>query len=385
MNEPSLSKRSHHLREAGLLRTLTQKVQAFSDGINLGQGVCDLEMPRALRLGAVESLFQDRQTYTPYAGLRELREEIARRTEARYGLAYGVDDYVVTIGSSMAYTATLLTLLDPGDEIILFEPFYPYHRSTAVLLGATVRTVPLNQDGPNWDAFRQALSPHTRAVVVNTPSNPFGKVWSSADIDRLAAELAGHSARIITDEIYEDLIYDGRVHRPCATHPGLFPKTITISGLSKSFSITGWRLGWLGAPPDLARAIGPVFDVLAVCAPRPLQRAAASALRELPESYFQDLKVGYARRRELLFAALKGGGFAPLRPEGAYYMLADYRTRYGDISSREACFRFLEETHIAAIPAELFWASSPPTYLRFQFAVDEPVLAEVARRLARRA
>ena len=381
-----LSTRSSHLREASLLRALTSKVQAFPDGINLGQGVCDLEMPRELRLAAVESLFRDRATYTPHAGILELRRQIVRRTGARYGLNYDVDEVVVTVGSSGALSATFLTLGDPGDELILFEPFYPYHYTGARLAGLTVRTIPLDLEtgAVDFDALRRALSPRTKMVLVNTPSNPAGKVWSAEEIDRLAGVLDGHPARVITDEIYEDLVFDGARHVPPATHPELYPKTITISGLSKSFSITGWRLGWLAAPAPLARAIGPVFDVLCVCAPRPLQAAAAVALRDLPESYFTDQRDRYDVRRGRLFDALSGGGLRPHRPTGAYYMLADYRDRYGAIPPLDACFRLLEETHIASIPGTLFYAGEPPPYLRFQFAVEEPVLAEVGRRLAAR-
>ncbi len=382
---PRLSQRSSHLREAGLLRALTTKVAAFPDGINLGQGVCDLEMPRPLRLGAVEALFRERQTYTPYGGLVPLREEISTRTKRRYGLNYDVDDIVVTIGSSMAYTAALMTLLDPGDEVLLFEPFYPYHRSTAILAGAVVRTVSIDADtgAIDWKALASALSDRTRMVVVNTPSNPLGKVWTKDEIGRLADMVEPTPAVVVTDEIYEDLVYDGRVHVPPATHPRLFDRTVTISGLSKAYSITGWRLGWLAAPPALSRAIGPVFDVMCVCAPRPLQSAAAAALRELPETFYTTQRDGYAIRRGLLAAALARGGFKVTMPQGAYYMLADYTERFGVMRPHDACFRLLDEIHVAAIPANIFYAGNCPNALRFQFAVEEPVIAEVARRLTR--
>ena len=381
-----LSGRSAHLREAGILRQLTLEVQKHADGINLGQGVCDLDMPVELRDAATRSIHHDRATYTPFAGIPEVRAAVAERVKARYGLDYGPDGVCVTVGSSMAYSATLFTLLDPGDEIVLFEPFYPYHKSIARLAGAVVKTVRLGDDGAvPFDALRAQLSPRTKLVVVNTPSNPSGKVWTRAELEELARTLEGTQTLVVTDEIYEDLVYDGSTHLPPACVPGLFERTITISGLSKAYSITGWRVGWIAAPEPLARAIGPVFDVLCVCAPRPFQHAAAHALRTLPESWYRAQRDGYAARRAKLAAALAGGGFVPHSPRGAYYMTAGYDEVYGPIAPREACLRLLHDHHVAAIPSSIFYDDEAgcPRFLRFQFAVEGPVLDEVARRLRR--
>jgi aminotransferase len=380
--DPRLSARSSHLRVASVLRSLTLRCAAFPDGINLGQGVCDLDAPEVLKAAAQNSIRFDRATYTPYAGLKDLRAAILARNEARYGLRYADDDVCVTVGSSMAYAATIATLCDQGDEIVLFEPFYPYHRSAAVLLGCVVKTVRLNERGIDWDGLSRAITPRTRVVVVNTPSNPFGKVWTREEIDRLAILVRDSDAVVVTDEIYEDLVYDGAAHVPPATHPGLYERAVTISGVSKSFSITGWRLGWFCAPRRLAAAIGPVFDVMAVCAPRPLQAAAAVALRELPETYYAELKAAYAKRRASAAEALRGGGLRPHVPEGAYYMLADYEDRFGPIDPLDAAMRLLEETHVAAIPADIFFSGEAPRRLRFHFAVEEGVLSEVKKRLS---
>ena len=381
---PRLSQRTAHLREASLLRALTEKVAAHADGINLGQGVCDLEMPEALREAAIRSIREDRATYTPFGGVPRLREAIAARMRRRHGLEYTAGQVVVTVGASAALFSTFMTLLDPGDEVVLFEPFYPYHYTGARLAGAQVITVPCSADATiDWDALARALGPRTRLVVVNTPGNPLGKVWSAAEIDRLAALLQGTEAIVMTDEIYEDLVYDGRCHLPPASHPDLYPRTVTISGLSKAYSITGWRLGWLAAPAALADAIGPVFDVMCVCAPRPLQHGAAVALEALPESYYTEMRDTYERRRDLLAQALRDAGFRPRVPQGAYYMLADYRERYGAMPTREACFRLLEELHIAVIPGEIFYAGEAPPVIRFHFAVEDRILEEVARRLRR--
>ncbi len=386
VQRPGFSERTAHLRHASILRTLTERVSALPDGINLGQGVCDLDMPIELADAAVRSIRNGRATYTPFAGVEEIRREIAARMERRHGLVYGVDEIVTTVGASAALSATFLTLLDPGDRVVLFEPFYPYHRSAALLAGARVEFLPETAaaDEPNWSALEQALEGGARIVLLNTPANPGGRVWTLAELERLADLLRGSQAYLVTDEIYEDLVYDGRTHLPPAAVADLRERTITISGLSKTYSITGWRLGWLAAPRALAAAIGPVFDTLCVCAPRPLQEAAATALRTIPEPYYATLSAGYERRRDRLAVALRAGGFQPYVPAGAYYMLADYRDRYGDIGSEEASFRLLDELRLGAIPADVFYDVNPPPRLRFHFAVEDEILAEVARRLATR-
>jgi len=306
--------------------------------------VCDLDPPAVLRRAAVRAIREERATYTHWCGLESLRVAIAERMRRRYAVTYAPDEVVVTIGASAALFSTFMALLDPGDEVVLFEPFYPYHYTGARLAGAKVVTIATRPDGAvDWTALARAVNPRTRIVIVNTPSNPLGKVWAADELDRLARLLAGSEAVVVTDEIYEDLVYDGRRHLPPAGHPELHPRTVTVSGLSKSFAITGWRLGWLAAPRALADAIGPVFDVLCACAPAPLQRAAAAALRELPESY--------------------------------------YTERYGAMPSRDACFRLLDELHLAAIPGELFYSDDAPPVLRFQFAVEDRVIDEVAARL----
>lgn len=377
-----LSARTEHLRQASVLRTLTDRVSRFDDGINLGQGVCDLDMPEELAAATIHSIQSSRATYTPFSGVLPLRRQIVERMDRRYGVSYDIDEVVVTVGASAALSATFFTLLDPGDEIVLFEPFYPYHRSAALLAGAKVISIPETAGGaPDWEALQRGIGPRTRIVVVNTPANPGGRVWTTEQLDRLAALLRDTSAVVVTDEIYEDLVYDGRTHVPPAAHDELRPRAITISGLSKAYSITGWRLGWLAAPRELAAAIGPVFDTMCVCAARPLQEGAAKALERIDETYYEDLRNAYEVRRDRLAGALEAGGLRPRVPGGAYYMLADYSERYGAIPSAEASMRLLEELHIAAIPAEIFYADDGPPMVRFHFAVEDLVLDEVARRL----
>jgi aminotransferase len=280
----------------------------------------------------------------------------------------------------------LFTLIDPGDELVLFEPFYPYHLSLAKLAGAggadaadrqgrrrSLRGIEGNLGAENETRRRQhSVEPHRKGVVA-TRTRKRCRISSPT------------KTMVVTDEIYEDLCFDGRTHVPPATVPGLFDRTVTISGLSKAYSITGWRLGWIAAPEAITRAIGPVFDIMCVCAPRPFQHAAVEALRTLPESWYGGQRDAYARRRTLLADALRAGGFVPRIPEGAYYMAADYSGVFGDLSPRDACFALLDRFHIGAIPSDLFHAdaSGATPFLRFQFAVEEPVLREVERRMAR--
>lgn len=379
-----LASRRAHLARENILRALTKRIDAVPGGINLGQGVCDLDMPAPLREGALRSLREDRATYTPFAGIFELREAISERMLAQ-GLPYQPDDIVVTLGSSAAFSAVLLTLVEPGEEVVLFEPFYSYHQAAIPLAGGVPRHVRLEAPDFAFDpaALRAVLSEKTRAVVVNTPGNPSGKVWTREELLALARVLDGRRIAVISDEVYEYMVYDGRQHVPPASLPELAARTVTIGGVSKTFSVTGWRLGWLAAPREFAYAAGVVFDTLAVCAPRPLQVGAARALRELPASFYEELRADYQRRRDVLTAGLRAGGFQVWEPQGAYYVLAGYDDVLRAPDATAACYELIERARIAGVPADSFYrAGSQVRALRFHFAVREPVLREAAERFA---
>jgi aminotransferase len=308
---------------------------------------------------------------------------IAEKLRTWNGLDVADDGVLVTTGSSSAFFAAGLALLDPGDEVILFEPFYSYHRSQLELLGAVPVPVGLAPDGAlDPAALGRALGPRTRAVVVNTPCNPSGKVFTPAELGAIAAVLAPTRAVVLTDEVYEYLCFDGRRHVSPATVDGLRERTVTIGGFSKTFSITGWRIGYLAGPRPLVETVGRVFDQLAVCAARPLQRGVARALRELPPSFYESLRADYERRRNRLCAALAGAGFRVRPPEGAYYVLADYRDALGDLDPQAAVMRLIERVAINAVPGHLFHARPDGVRtMRFHFAVPAPVLDEVCGRL----
>jgi aminotransferase len=386
MSPLRLSRRRAHLDVPNPLRALTEVIDARPGGINLGQGVCDLDMPEPLRRGAVASIEGgDRQTYTHYAGIPELRRAIARKLCDWNGLDVAADGVVVTTGSSSAFIATALTLFDPGDEVLLLEPFYSYHRSQLLLLGLVPVSVPATGEALALDpgALARAIGPRTRGLVLNTPGNPSGRVLARAELEAVAGVLDGTDVAVVTDEVYEYLCYDGRRHCSPGTVPGLAGRTVTLGGFSKTFSVTGWRVGYVAGPRDTVDAVGKVFDQLAVCAPRPLQRGVAQALAELPPSFYDELGRGYQAKRDRLCAALAAAGFRCRPPEGAYYVLADYRDVLGDLEPAAASAALIERAGINAVPGRLFYEHPEGIRtVRFHFAVTPATLDEVCRRLA---
>ena len=388
MSSPfQLARRRAHLDAGNLLRSLTEVINKVPGGINLGQGVCDLDSPAPLRAGAVASIEGgDRQTYTHYSGLPELKRAIAAKLRDHNGLDYADDQVMVATGSSGAFFAAASALLDPGDECVLFEPFYSYHYTALKLLGVVPVCVRLRAPDFAFDpeALRRALSRRTRAVMVNTPANPSGKVFTRGDLEALAGVLAGTDVLVFTDEVYEYMCFDGRTHVSPAAVPGLAARTLTIGGFSKTFSITGWRIGYLAGPAEVIDAAGRVFDQINVCAPRPLQRGVERALRELPRSFYDELGHGYQRKRDRFCDALEAAGFAITRPQGAYYVMADYRAVFGDVDPHQAVLQMIERIGVNAVPGHVFYQdASGVRSMRFQFAVTPEVLDEVCRRLAR--
>lgn len=377
--------RRRHLDEPNLLRSLTLVINGVPGGINLGQGVCDLDSPAPLVEGAAASIGgEDRQLYTPYAGLMELREAIADKLRRHNKLGYGPQNVAVCTGSSGAFFAAGMTLLEPGDEVVLFEPFYSYHWTTVPLFGATPRAVRLQ--GPSLafdaDALRRQISSRTRAVIVNTPGNPSGKVWTREELVELGAVLDGTDVMVLTDEVYEYMCFDGREHVSPATIPSLAERTLTMNSFSKTYSITGWRVGFLAGPEEVVEKCGVVFDQIEVCAARPMQRGVQRALEQLPDSYYTDLQAEYEQKRDVFCAALRDAGFGFDVPQGAYYVLADYPEVFGDVSPYEAVTTMIDRIGVNAVPGDLFFAEPEDVRcMRFQFAVERDVLADAASRL----
>ena len=383
----TFASRCAHLEEDNPLRALTEVINRVPGGINLGQGVCDLGTPAPLVAGATESIGggEDRQTYTHYSGLPDLKDEIRRKLREFNGLDFDEAEVMVTSGSSGAFTAAVMALFEPGDEVILFEPFYSYHRSSLALLGSRPVSVPLV--GADFalavDRLRAALTPRPRAIVINTPGNPSGKVFTAAELEAIAAMLHGTRVLVLTDEVYEYMCFDGRRHVSPAAIPGLAARTLTIGSFSKTFSITGWRVGYLAGSARVVEMAGRVFDQLVICAPRPMQRGVARALRELPPSFYEDLGRAYERKRDQFCRALDAAGFRFSPPQGAYYVLADYREVLGDVAPYQAALTLIERIGVNGVPGDVFYAD--PTgvrSLRFQFAVEPRVLDDVCDRLS---
>ncbi len=377
--------RRRHLDQGNLLRSLTLVINGVPGGINLGQGVCDLDTPSPLREGAIACIEGgDRQLYTPYAGLPDLREAIAAKLRRHNGLDYSAENVAVCTGSSGAFFAAGMTLIEPGDEVIVFEPFYSYHWTTIPLFGAVPVAVPLDRDTMAFDpgALRKAITKRTRAIVVNTPGNPSGKVWAREELVLLAEVLDGTDVLVLTDEVYEYMCFDGRRHVSPATVPGLAERTLTMNSFSKTFSVTGWRIGFLAGPAEIVEKCGIVFDQIEVCAARPMQRGVQRALQQLPETFYYDLQNGYEQKRNAFCAALRDAGFAFQVPQGAYYVLADYGRLFGDLEPYPAVLQMIERIGVNAVPGHLFYARPQGVHcMRFQFAVDWPVLNEAMQRL----
>lgn len=364
------------------IRAMSRACEAVG-GINLGQGICDLPTPPSVAAGAHEAIDKNFAVYTAPEGILPLRKAIAQKIQRAYGLSFDpLSEIVVTSGATGAFAAACLALFDPGDEIILFEPYYGYHLNTVLSLGLKPVLVPTRP--PDWaistELLSKALSSKTRAIVVCTPSNPCGKVWNESELDMLADFCDSNDLIAITDEIYEHIVFDGLKHIPLCSRKNARARSVSISGFSKTFSVTGWRVGYLTAPAEIARRITITHDLLYVCAPTPLQHAMVAGL-SMPDSYFEEMSASYQKKRQVLCTALEDAGLSPYWPKGAYYVLADIR-RMGAPNAKAAAMAILERTKIASVPGTSFYADAVgETLSRFCFAKDDDVLEEAARRL----
>lgn len=354
------------------------------DGINLSQGVCDLAVPAPVLNAAKYAIDHGDNSYSRHDGTGPLRRALAENYRRRAGLDVDAEhNVVVTSGATGALYCSCLALLEPGDEVILFEPYYSYHESTLIATEAVPVFVPTK--APDWsfsiDDLEKAVTSRTRAIIVNTPSNPSGKVWSRAELELVAGFSKRHDLFVFTDEIYEHFVFDGLEHISIASLPDMWDRTITISGLSKTFSITGWRIGYAICPTKWAEAIGNFSDLVYVCAPTPLQMGAAAGILELDDAYFEKLAEKYRRKREVLCGSLDEAGLTPCIPQGAYYVLADVSMLPG-ADSKEKAMYLLDKTGVASVPGESFFkGAAGRDIVRFCFAKEDAVLEEACRRL----
>jgi aminotransferase len=354
------------------------------NGINLSQGICDTEVPLVVRRAAQEAIERGINSYTRYDGLDELREAIAYKVKRFSGLEANPEtDIIVSGGSTGALYCACLALLNPGDEVILFEPYYGYHLQTVI----ASETVPVyvRLTPPDWsfsrDDLEKAVTPKTRAIIVNTPANPSGKVFNREELEVIAGFATEYDLFVFTDEIYEHFIYDGNKHIAPATLPGMKERTISVSGLSKTFSITGWRIGYCICDARWTQTIGFFSDLVYVCAPAPLQVGVAKGLMALGAEYYEKIAREYKDKRDKVCSALSKAGLEPYIPDGAYYILADIFRLPGSTSKERAMY-LLHQTGVACVPGEAFFHDEGGENLaRFCFAKENSVLDEACQRL----
>jgi aminotransferase len=367
------------------IRAMTQAcVQA--KGLNMAQGVCDTPAPPVVLRAAALAMEQGLNVYSRFDGLPELRQAIAKKLAQYNGIAADPEtDITISAGATGSFHCACLALLNPGDEVILFEPYYQYHISA--LLAVEAVPVMVKMRPPDWIIpaadIEQAITPRTKAIIVNSPGNPSGKVFSRLEIEMVATIAQRHDLFVFSDEIYEYFLYDGRTHVSLATLPGMADRTITIGGYSKTFSITGWRIGYSVAAARWAQAIGAMNDLLYVCAPTPLQMGVAMGVRELPDVFYRNLACDYQRKRDRFCQALTQAGLIPSIPQGAYYVLAETSRLPGETGKERAMF-LLRTIGLAGVPGEAFFSGTDgKQFIRFSYAKSDADIEDACRRIAR--
>ncbi|HLY61763.1 MAG TPA: aminotransferase class I/II-fold pyridoxal phosphate-dependent enzyme [Terriglobia bacterium] len=352
--------------------------------VNLAQGFPDFAAPAEVKEAAVRAIRDDVNQYAITWGAREFRRAIAERFEKDSGLAIDPErEITVCCGSTEAMIASLLAVVNPGEEVVVFEPFYENYGPDAVICGAVPRYVKLQP--PDWtfdpNELAAAFTDRTRACILNTPNNPTGKVFSREEMEAIAAQVRRTNSYVITDEIYQYLVYDGAQHISMATLPDMRDRTITINGMSKTYSVTGWRVGYAIAPEAVSAAIRKMHDFLTVGAAAPLQEAGVTALR-LPEEYYRNLCAHYIRRRDKMLGVLEGAGFRCFKPRGAYYIMTDI-SDFGFDDDVEFTRHLVKDIGVAVVPGSSFYSlpSSGSRQVRFTFCKTDATLDEAAKRL----
>ena len=375
------ARRTHGFTES-VIRGMTRLANEH-DAINLAQGFPNFAAPEVIKQAAVRAIQDDINQYAITWGTKRLRDALARKYHEWYRMTVDPEtEVVVTCGATEAMASALLAIVDPGDEVIVFEPFYENYGPDAILCGAVPVHVPIPTVGElDLDRLSAAFSAHTRAIIVCTPNNPAGRVLHRHELEAIAELCRRHDVYAVTDEIYEHIYYEGK-HIPIATLDGMRERTITISGASKTFSVTGWRIGTIIAPPAASHAIRMVHDFLTVGAPAPLQEAIAVGLESLPAAYYETLAREYRARRDVLHGSLVDAGFRCSPPEGAYYILADF-SALSDLPDDRFARWLTSEIGVAPVPGSSFFSKPEMgrTLVRFAFCKTEEQLREAGERL----
>jgi len=384
---PSLSSKVGQFTES-VIREMTRKAIAHG-AVNLSQGFPDFPAPAEIKRAAVEAIEADVNQYAITWGARSIRHALAAKLEQDGVNIDPEREVTVTCGATEAMISTMLALINPGDEVVVFEPFYENYGPDAILSGATPRFVSL--EPPDWRIdtaeLEAAFNDRTKLVILNTPNNPTGKVFNNEELTCIAELCVRHNAVAVTDEIYEHLVYDEPDrplrHRSMITIPGMRDRTVVVNGMSKTYSVTGWRVGWAVAPDDITAAIRKVHDFLTVGAAAPLQEAGAMALA-LPSEYYASLRSSYRERRDLLCEALEGAGFGVFVPDGAYYVMTDI-SGFGFADDLAFSDYLVEEIGVAVVPGSSFYSepSRGAQQVRFAFCKRNETLLEAGLRLQR--
>jgi aspartate/methionine/tyrosine aminotransferase len=383
-NNSRLSSKAAQFTES-VIREMTRLAIKHS-AVNLSQGFPDFPAPAEIKRAAQGAIAADINQYAITWGAKSLRNAIAEKFEQTQGLAIDPErEITVCCGSTEAMMSSMLAIINPGDEVVVFEPFYENYGPDAILSGATPRFVKLR--APDWtfdpDELAAAFGPSTKAIILNTPNNPTGKVFERAEFECIRDLCVKWNAFAITDEIYEHMLYDGAKHISMATIDGMRDRTITINALSKTYSVTGWRVGWTIAPPEVTSAIRKVHDFLTVGAAAPLQEAGAAALK-FPQEYYDSLATEYSARRERLLGILTGAGFKCFKPRGAYYIMTDI-SAFGFPDDVTFAKHLVTEIGVAAVPGSSFYRNPADgkNHLRFTFCKTEKTFQAAAERLAK--
>lgn len=379
-----LSDRTSQFTES-VIREMT-RLAMECDAVNLAQGFPDFSAPEDIRQAAKDAIDAGFNQYPITWGAKPFRDAIAAKYRRTYGLDYDPErEITVCCGSTEGMIASLLAVTNPGDEVVVFEPYYENYGPDILLSNAQRKLVPLRP--PDWtfdpDELRRAFTPKTKAIVLNSPNNPTGKVFSAAELRFIADLCEEFDALAITDEIYEHILYGAASHVPIATLKGMRERSVLVNSMSKTYSVTGWRVGWVLAAPDLTDSIRKVHDFLTVGAATPLQQAGVLALN-MPDTYYTKLASDYKNRRDLLLGLLDRAGFECFRPDGAYYIMTDIR-KFGFRDDYSFVRHMIENCGVAAVPGSSFFANSNEgaTLIRFCFCKKYETLEEAGNRLRR--
>jgi aspartate/methionine/tyrosine aminotransferase len=376
------SDRTQRVNES-VIREMTRMAMEYK-AVNLAQGFPDFPAPEILKNAACEAILGDINQYAITWGAKPFRDAISAKYKHTYGLDIDPErEITVCCGSTEGMMASLLAVTNPGDELVIFEPYYENYGPDSLLCGATRKFVQLH--APDWtfdpDELRRAFSPRTKAIIINTPNNPTGCVFDRKSLELIAELCQEFDALAITDEIYEHILYDGNEHVPMMQIPGMRDRTITINSMSKTYAVTGWRVGWVLASPDLSHSIRKVHDFLTVGAAAPLQQAGAIALA-LPDEYYSAMAVDYSGRRDTMLEVLEGAGFRCFHPRGAYYIMTDI-SGFGYPDDTTFVHHLIKDVGVAAVPGSSFFEDPKNGYgmIRFCFCKKYETLKEAQHRM----